>query len=115
MEQHRFEAADEQSDDRIKQQGLEDACFAGERFIDAIVRPQLLEVELDLPAYRVGLRDGVGVARVWVDVGKVNRYLVPLGSRTAIRSRGRRTVRQVAAQTRRGSGLRFGERRDHRR
>ena len=43
-------AADEQGDDGAEEQGLDDMRFASGQFIEAIVRLQLLEDELDLPA-----------------------------------------------------------------
>ena len=59
-------ATDEQGDDRTEQQGLDDMRFARGQFIEAIVRFQLLKDELDLPACRVGLGNGVSVERVRV-------------------------------------------------
>ena len=58
---------------------IDDMRFAGVQFIEAIVRFQLLEDELDSPARRVDLRDGIGVERIGADVGEVESILSALG------------------------------------
>ena len=87
--------------DGAEQQGLDDMRFASRQLFEPVVRLQCLEDELDLPACRVGLSDGVGVERVRVDVGEVEPISLLSGSRTATRRRRRRAVRRMPPYTRR--------------
>ena len=72
-------AADEQGDDGAKQKNLDDMRLARGQVVETIVRLQLLEDQLDLPARRVGLRNGLGIERIGVDVGQVEPILGALG------------------------------------
>ena len=72
-------AADEQRDDGAEQQDLDDMRFASWQLFEPVVRFQFFEDELDLPACRVGLSDGVCVERVRVDVGEVEPILAAVG------------------------------------